>query len=1058
MNQVDPVRWARIKEVFHAALERPDGERSSYVAMVCGEDPNLRAEVERLLIAHRQASGFIERSPVGVPDQDRGLDSGSRSRLPLTGQLVGRYEVGRLIGAGGMGEVYAARDTELGREVALKIGSDTDAEAQVRLRREAQHASQLNHPHICTIHEVGTFDDQPYIVMELVEGERLSDVIPRDGLDIERALRYSTQIADGLAHAHQHGVSHRDLKSENIVVTPEGRAKILDFGLARRLAPGQLKQLSESRATFSTAGEGGAVAGTLSAMAPELLRGEQADQRSDIWALGVLLYEMVAGARPFSGATAFELTGSILHEPPPSLPARVPSSLQAIIRRCLAKDPRERYPAADEVLTALEAVRTPQQMPRRERIGVRSWRTAAAALALVIALAGGMALWLRNLPVEASVAVGASGRPAIAIMQFENVTGTQEVAWMSRGVPNMLLTGLAQTRGLDIVSGQRLLEVIRQTGRDSLESLDRTQIADVARRAGAGAVVVGSIVKAGSEIRIDAQLEDLSSGRVLAADSVRGTDLFALVDQLAARIRDGVGFREAGTMRHVADVSTSSLEAYRLYSEGLTAYANTRAQDARELFEKAVAIDPAFAQAYIRLALVSGHMSRTSDVERFTAKAAQHADRLDERHQLLLQAEVARNAGRFGDAVQALDEVIANYPDLEEAYAIGCRLYTPGSGPLQSPQKYLAVAEAGVAAVPSSTLLLNFYGYALLHVGRYDEAIRVFESYAKRAPREPNPYDSLGEAHMVMGLPERAIEYYSRALTIHPTFFPSHLGRAWAASMVGRFDDALAEPPARGFVTAFILSRVGRYREAAELIVRDTGQAEANGNVGDLGMLHLVSSVLALERKQPSVAAGHVQTAERHFAQLPAELRRLPSVLASTLAGLAELQAGQADRARVRLDSLRRVVKTEVEPENWWYRLLEGEIELAAGDARKAAAAFAAGEPRGKMWLHLNPAHAPLLANNLPYRDGPARAAKAQGDLAGAIGIYRSLLTPGQKQKWTAMYEPRYVLEIARLLEQSEDKRAALKEYERFLEFWQSADRDLPELAEARAALARLRT
>ena len=198
-------------------------------------------------------------------------------------------------------------------------------------------------------------------------------------------------------------------------------------------------------------------------------------------------------------------------------------------------------------------------------------------------------------------------------MNFENVAGAEDVAWMSRGVPNMLLTGLAQTRGLDIVSAQRLHEAIRQTGRDSLASLDQSQIADVARRAGAGAVVVGSIVKAGSEIRIDAQLEDLSSGRVLAADSVRGTDLFALVDQLAARIRDGVGLRDAASIRHVADVSTSSLEAYRFYSEGLTAYNNTRAADARALFEKAVTIDPTFAQAYFHLALVSRSQRMTSD-------------------------------------------------------------------------------------------------------------------------------------------------------------------------------------------------------------------------------------------------------------------------------------------------------------------------------------------------------------------------------------------------------------------------------------------------------------
>jgi eukaryotic-like serine/threonine-protein kinase len=1039
--------WPRVKELFHAALERPAGDRSDFLALACGEDSTLHAEVERLLAAHDRAGVFIEQPPLDRPDGPRQADESPR----LTGQTIGRYKVGRLIGAGGMGEVYAARDVELGRSVALKIGSSTDLEAQARLRREAHHASQLNHPHICTIHEVGDFNGQPYIVMEYVEGDRLSEIIPRDGLEIEKVSRYGAQIADGLAHAHRHGVNHRDLKSENVVITHEGRAKILDFGLARRLAPHDLKDLSESREAAPGYGEN-VLAGTLSSMAPELLRGEQADERSDIWALGVLLYQMSAGTRPFVGATGFELSGAILHQAPPPLPGRVPVMLQSIVLRCLAKDPRERYQDADQVRSALETAGSAKPAGR-------SRRAVVAGLSLLLAMAAAVAVWRQQGHAPAAeLAVGPAGRPSIAVMQFENVAGAEDVAWMSRGVPNMLLTGLAQTRGLDIVSGQRLHEVIRQTGRDSLESLDRSQMTDIARRAGAGAIVVGSIVKAGSEIRIDAQLEDLSSGRVLAADSVRGTDVFALVDQLAARIRDGVGFRDAAAIRHVADVSTSSLEAYRFYSEGLTAYNNTRSTDAMSLFEKAVAIDPTFAQAYFHLALVCGHQGMRSDVDRYLARAAEHADRLDERQRLLLRAEVARNAGNLQEAVQAVDEVIGKYPDTEEAYAIACRIYQPVVGPLQNPVKYLAVTKAGVEALPSSTLLRNFYGYALLAAGRHLEAVRVFESYAELAPREPNPHDSLGEAHILMGSPEKAIEYYSRALTIQPSFFPSHLGRDLAWSMLGRYDEALREHPTLDYFKGFMLSRVGRYREAEHLIAGDIRKAEANKNIVDQGMLRLLLAVLALERKQPALVEEHVHPPERVIAQATTEQRRLYSVAAHMLGGLAALQAGRIDTARSHWKDQNRILNQTSAPEMWWHKVLEGEIALAQGDPQKAAAAFSAGEPRGKMWLHLNTLHTPLLANNLPFRDGIARAAKARGDLPEAIRIYRHLLTVGPKQKWTAMYEPRYVLEIARLLEQSGDLSGALKEYERFLEFWKDADSDLPELAESKRAVARLRS
>ena len=201
----------------------------AFVARVCDADAALRAEVERLLAAHAQAGHFIEQSAVAV------------RRPSLTGQALGRYQVGRLIGAGGMGEVYAARDVELGREVALKIAIAEDAE--FRLRREAQHASQLNHPHICTIHEVGAYDGQTYIVMEYIEGQRLSELIPPEGQPTETVVRYGIQIADALAHAHRHGVIHRDLKSANVVVTPDGRAKVLDFGIACGVSAERLKDL-----------------------------------------------------------------------------------------------------------------------------------------------------------------------------------------------------------------------------------------------------------------------------------------------------------------------------------------------------------------------------------------------------------------------------------------------------------------------------------------------------------------------------------------------------------------------------------------------------------------------------------------------------------------------------------------------------------------------------------------------------------------------------------------------------------------------------------------------
>jgi serine/threonine protein kinase/Flp pilus assembly protein TadD len=274
----------------------------------------------------------------------------------MIGKRIAHYEVSARLGAGGMGEVYLARDTKLGREVALKllpVEMSADETARARLLNEARTASSLNHPHICTIFEVGEAEGRAYIALEHVEGKPLAAMVPEGGLPTDAVLRYGTQIADALAHAHERGVIHRDLKTSNVMITPEGRAKVLDFGLAKKLRDEDLAEVTRSGKDLTQAG---AVVGTLHSMAPELLSGNPADARSDIWALGILLYESAAGALPFQGKTGFEMTSAILREPPRILPERVPAGLRAVIQRCLAKEPGQRYQRASEVRAALEAI------------------------------------------------------------------------------------------------------------------------------------------------------------------------------------------------------------------------------------------------------------------------------------------------------------------------------------------------------------------------------------------------------------------------------------------------------------------------------------------------------------------------------------------------------------------------------------------------------------------------------------------------------------------------------------------------------------------------------
>jgi serine/threonine protein kinase len=275
----------------------------------------------------------------------------------LIGELLGHYRIVSKIGQGGMGVVYRAHDEVLERDVAVKVlreGALVDESSRQHLLHEARAASALSHPNICTIHEVGEFGGELYMVMELIEGQTLSALIGGTGLAVQSILRYGVQVARALAHAHGRNIVHRDLKSANIVVTPEGLVKVFDFGLARRVPKQEVDQLTQ---TAPVEGEG-TISGTLAYMAPEILRGEAGDSRSDLWALGVVLYEASCGQQPFRGGTSLEVVSSVLHQPPALLPEHIPPGLAAVIQRCLAKEPAQRYQQAAEVQAALEALQS----------------------------------------------------------------------------------------------------------------------------------------------------------------------------------------------------------------------------------------------------------------------------------------------------------------------------------------------------------------------------------------------------------------------------------------------------------------------------------------------------------------------------------------------------------------------------------------------------------------------------------------------------------------------------------------------------------------------------
>ena len=584
--------WARVKAVFLEVIERPESERAAFLLEACSGNQRLKAEVESLLESELAASSLWETPAIRLLDVE-GEPGPAQPRLSV-GTRVGSYQITDFIAAGGMGEVYRARHTVLGREVAIKtLASHAAGESAAarRLIREAKHASVLDHPNICTIYEVGEGDHGPFIVMQYVSGRPLSAIIREARPSIDTALAYALEIVEALDHAHQHGLIHRDLKSSNIVVTPGGRPVVLDFGLAKRLHVSGAARPRESTITAHDS-----LAGTLSHMAPEVLLGGQADVRSDIWALGVLLYELMTGGLPFTGRTPYETSSAILGEPPHPMGVRVPLALRLVIERCLAKDPDRRYQQASHVRAALDAIRRRRAWPLVGPLFIsvrrRTLIVTGSIFVIVMALALGGAATLRRL------ANAPGGVSTLALLPLENATGGRDADYYVDGMTEALTTQLGAASNVRIISRASAARVAAHT---------RTA-RDAGLQLGADAVLQGSLRKAGGRVEMDIHLVHPATGRILWSDRFArdAPDVLALqadvVRSLAVALR--LTLRDDARQR-LATVRAVSPGAYEEYLKGRYEWNNRTPlslQVAIRHFSRAIELDPTYAPAHAALA------------------------------------------------------------------------------------------------------------------------------------------------------------------------------------------------------------------------------------------------------------------------------------------------------------------------------------------------------------------------------------------------------------------------------------------------------------------------
>src|SRR5215467_6998256 len=541
-----PERFRRVEQLVSLALQRAANERAEFIREACAGEEDLRVEVESLLASHGKEDGYLAEAPTILAAQLL-AESKSLAVDPFVGRVLSHYRLDERLGAGGMGVLYRATDLKLGRAVAIKLLARhlvSDETAKARFVREARAASALDHPNIATIHEIGEEDGELFIAMALYEGETLKQRLEKGRLDVKEALEVLRQVALGLEAAHRAGIVHRDIKPANVLITSTGTVKILDFGVAKLVSDSQAQTMTQA----------GQAMGTMLYMSPEQLRGELVDARNDLWSLGVLAYEVLAGVSPFETDSSAATVARILHEEPPSLAAvpGVPDWLAQLVSQLLRKNPAERPQTASEVLRRLGAGETARSLtveraPGAERSGslVGTFTSRGIRLALllvgigVLAAAPGLGWYFflrsdtRNVARRDSEPARASEPKSVAVLPFVNMSGDKENEYFSDGMTEELINALANVEGLRVAS---------RTSAFAFKGKD-IDIRQIGEKLNVGTVLEGSVRREGNTMRVTAQLIQVSDGYHLWSKSYDRElkSVFALEEDIARSEERRVG-------------------------------------------------------------------------------------------------------------------------------------------------------------------------------------------------------------------------------------------------------------------------------------------------------------------------------------------------------------------------------------------------------------------------------------------------------------------------------------------------------------------------------------
>ena len=863
-----PERWEQVGQLYEAALELPRDERTPFLRKACGEDDSLCREVESLLAVEEESADFLAAGAIDDAAKALARDKSDS----LVGKRLSHYKVRSLLGVGGMGEVYLAQDMKLDRAVALKILPDqfaADANRMRRFEQEARSAAALNHPHIAHVYEIGATDGKHFISMEYIEGDTLSHKIHGEKTPLPNLLKYLAQVAEGLAKAHEKGIVHRDLKPDNVMITRDGYAKILDFGLAKLIeTPHETvaaDELASEVATIKLAQQStpGMVMGTVGYMSPEQAQGRvrEIDHRSDVFSFGCILYEAATGLRAFQGKDVLDSLHKIVYAPTPQIKdinPQAPEELQRIVRRCLAKEPEKRYQSIKDLGIELEELgQELKAFPESEQIGraaaggavtssdartktERNYSSGigtaesgavlptssaeyvvsgithhkrAALLALVVALGiGATAAWFYFRSQNSESAVH-----SIAVLPFVNVSKDTEMDYLSDGISESLINSLSQLPGIKVIARN---SAFKYKGTD-------VDLKEVAKALGVDAILTGRVTQRGDNLAISVELVNAVDKTQIWGEQYtrKPTDLLQVQAEISREIADSLRLRlNADQQRQLAGRSIVKPAAYEMLLKGRFYWnkgANEDRKKAIDYYQQAISIDPTYALAYAELANAYSILGNDGVIDPQEAihraedagvKALELDADLSEAHNALAyNKQLAWDWTEAEREYKRAIELNPNYADAHASYSTFLSLFG---------RREQAIAEAKRAKeLDPISIRINIGVFITLFMARqYDQALDIIRQMRELDANHPLTHVYSGYTYAALGRYAEAIAAYKEGIRpgIVDTSLRLYLGYAYGKA--GQREEAQA--------ILSELQKTKQYVSPAELAILYVGLGE----------------------------------------------------------------------------------------------------------------------------------------------------------------------------------------------------------------------------------------